>query len=224
MVDKYYAEKLAAKKLQQVYDQAPPRIQQYLQAEIDFILDLIPPGASVLELGCGYGRVLRALATKAEQTFGIDTSLPSLRLARSHLADQQHTHLACMDASQLALRPGSFDMVVCIQNGISAFHVDQAQLIEEGVRITRPGGLVMFSSYSEKFWEVRLDWFERQSQLGLVGEIDREKTGNGILACKDGFTATTVDQQDFRDLTDGLKLDVDIVEVDQSSLFCVIRP
>jgi SAM-dependent methyltransferase len=224
MIDKYYSEKLAAERLQRVYDLAPARIQQYLQAEIDFVLDLMSPDASVLELGCGYGRVLKALAAKTEQTFGIDTSLPSLRLARSLLVDQQHTHLACMDASRLALLPGSFDLVVCIQNGISAFHVDQARLIEEGVRVTRPGGLVMFSSYSEKFWEVRLDWFERQSQLGLVGEIDREKTGHGILACKDGFTATTVSEPAFRNLTDGLEADMEIVEIDQSSLFCVIRP
>jgi SAM-dependent methyltransferase len=224
MIDKYYSEILAAERLQRVYDLAPPRIQQYLRAEIDFVMDQMPSEASVLELGCGYGRVLRALATKAERTFGIDTSLPSLRLARSYLANQQHTHLACMDASRLALRTGSFDMVVCIQNGISAFHVDQARLIEEGIRVARPGGRVMFSSYSENFWEVRLDWFERQSQVGLVGEIDREKTGDGVLACKDGFTATTVGGQAFRDLTESLKADVDIIEVDQSSLFCVIRP
>jgi SAM-dependent methyltransferase len=223
MTDKYYAEKLAAERLQRVYDLAPPRIQQYLRAEVDFVLNLMPPEACVLELGCGYGRVLKALAGKAARLCGIDTSLTSLGLARRYLAEASNVNLALMDAARLALRTGSFDLVVCIQNGISAFHVDQRRLIEEGMRVTRPSGLALFSSYSSRFWDVRLDWFERQSQLGLVGEIDRDRTRPGILACKDGFTATTVDEQGFRDLTNGLKARVELVEVDQSSLFCVIR-
>jgi 2-polyprenyl-6-hydroxyphenyl methylase/3-demethylubiquinone-9 3-methyltransferase len=224
MSDKYYSEKLAAERLQRVYDLAPPRIRQYLQAEIDFVLERMIPGAAVLELGCGFGRVLGPLANEAGMILGIDTSLTSLNLARRVIADHSTIHLACMDASRMGLRDRSFDLVVCIQNGISAFHVDQSELIREAVRVTRRGGVAMFSSYSARFWDVRLDWFERQAQLGLVGEIDREKTGNGVLVCKDGFRATTVDAHDFRRLTDSLKTDVEIVEVDQSSIFCIISP
>ena len=223
MTDQYYSQKLAADRLKRVYDLAPPRIQQYLQAEIEYVLELMPPEATVLELGCGYGRVLKALAPHAGQIVGVDTSMPSLELAQSYCADRGNIHLACMDASRLALRSGTFDVVVCIQNGISAFHVDQRQLINESVRVVRPGGLAIFASYAERFWDVRLDWFKRQSQLGLVGEIDYEKTGDGVLVCKDGFTATTVSPQAFSTLTAVLKADVDIVEVDESSLFCVIR-
>jgi SAM-dependent methyltransferase len=223
MADKYYTEKLAAERLQRVYDLAPPRIRQYLQAEIDFVLDQMAPGAAVLELGCGFGRVLGQLAGKAGMVLGIDTSLTSLSLARRILADAPTVHLACMDASRAALEDGSFDRVVCIQNGISAFHVDQRKLIREAVRITRRGGMALFSSYADSFWDVRLDWFERQAQLGLVGEIDWEKTGNGVLACKDGFRATTVDADAFRVLTDDLDAGIEIVEIDQSSIFCVIR-
>ena len=224
MADKYYTEKLAAERLQRVYDFAPPRIRQYLRAEIDFVLDQMSPGAAVLELGCGFGRVLGPLAGKAGMLLGIDTSMTSLRLARRILVDHPSIYLACMDASCTGLRAGSFDLVVCIQNGISAFQVDQMKLICEAVRVTRCGGVVLFSSYADDFWDVRLDWFERQAKLGLVGEIDREKTGNGVLVCKDGFRATTVGAGKFRELTARLDADVEIVEVDQSSIFCVIRP
>jgi len=85
-----------------------------------------------------------------------------------------------------------FDVVFCIQNGISAFGVDQKRLIAESIRVTKNNGVILFSSYSPKIWDARLEWFRMQSQLGLIGEIDEEKTRNGTIVCKDGFRATTV--------------------------------
>ena len=99
----------------------------------------------------------------------------------------------------------------------------RSEALNQRKRESSPTGRALFASYSEKFWDVRLDWFERQSQLGLVGEIDREKTGHGILVCKDGFTATTVSASEFRALTNHLDAKVEIAEIDESSLFCVIR-
>jgi len=69
-----------------------------------------------------------------------------------------------------------------------------------------------------------MKWFDLQSQAGLLGEIDYEKTRDGIIVCKDGFTATTVGPQDFSRLTYDLIADVQIREVDESSLFCEIMP
>jgi 2-polyprenyl-6-hydroxyphenyl methylase/3-demethylubiquinone-9 3-methyltransferase len=129
-----------------------------------------------------------------------------------------------MDAARLGFQDRAFDCVVCIQNGISAFHVDKQVLISESVRVTRPGGNVLFSSYSDKFWKHRLEWFERQSEAGLLGEIDYENTKDGVIVCKDGFTATTVRGEDFLSLTARLNASVRIVEVDESSLFCEIKP
>ncbi len=78
----YYAHKLFAAKLRMVYDIASPRIKQYLNAEIDFVRDRIRPGDRVLELGCGYGRVLAGLVPAANSVFGIDKSIDSLLLAK----------------------------------------------------------------------------------------------------------------------------------------------
>jgi len=127
-----------------------------------------------------------------------------------------------MNAVKLAFYDGAFDCVICIQNGISAFHVDQQALVSESVRVAKAGATVLFSSYSERFWKDRLEWFELQSKAGLVGEIDYEKTTDGVIVCKDGFTATTMSSDHFLALTAQLDADVRIVEVDESSLFCEI--
>lgn len=110
----YYDDKLAADKLRQCYEIAPPRVQQYLQAEIDYVLQHVDGDDTVLELGCGYGRVLKQLSKKAGEVVGIDTSLTSLQLARQTLADIPHIHLLAMDAAQPGFADAVFDCVVCI--------------------------------------------------------------------------------------------------------------
>jgi 2-polyprenyl-6-hydroxyphenyl methylase/3-demethylubiquinone-9 3-methyltransferase len=220
----YYDDKLSAERLLRCYEIAPPRVKQYLEAEVEHVLQKIRRGDLVLELGCGYGRVLRRLASKAGSAIGIDTSFASLRLAQDMLHDLSNCQLISMNALHLAFSDWTFDLVACIQNGISAFHVDQKELIREAIRVAKPGGVVLFSSYSDKFWNDRLQWFRLQSEAGLLGELDPEKTGDGVIVCKNGFTGTTVRPEQFLSLTAGLNVDVELVEVDESSLFCEILP
>ncbi len=219
----YYEEKLSAERLKKAYEIAPPRVKQYLEAEVSYVLSHISAGDSVLDLGCGYGRVMPRLAERAGHVIGIDNSWPSLLMARRKLARQPRTSLAAMDAVRLGFRAGVFDVVACIQNGISAFHVDRRALVAESLRVTREGGRVLFSTYAEKFWEHRLDWFKRQSAAGLLGEIDYEQTRDGLIVCKDGFRAAAVSAAELRELAASLRAAFSIDEVDGSSLFLVLK-
>ena len=218
----YYSQKLSAERLRLCYEIAPPRVKRYLEAEIEFVMDRIEPSALVLELGCGYGRVLKKLVAKAKAVVGIDTSHHSLGLAREMIGDTPSCHLLEMNAIDLGFRDRQFDMVICIQNGISAFGVDQRKLIKEAMRVTRSGKTVLFSSYSEHFWEDRLEWFRIQSDYGLIGEIHYDATGDGVIVCKDGFRASTVGAGDFISLTSDFEIVPIITEVNGSSIFCEI--
>jgi ubiquinone/menaquinone biosynthesis C-methylase UbiE len=221
----YYDKTLSAEKLKKCYELATPRIRRYLDVELNHVLEKIHPGGLVLELGCGYGRVLPALGIRAAHVFGIDTSFSSLLLAQDTIGANANCSLALMNAVQLGFRGNVFDAVVCIQNGISAFHVDQRSLLRECVRVAKSGGVVLVSSYAEKFWNDRLEWFQLQAAEGLVGEIDYEQTRDGVIVCKDGFTATTVSPEQFKTLTSDIaNIDVSFNEVDNSSLFCEIVP
>jgi len=70
----YYSEKLSATNLKRVYDIAPLRVNQYLEAELNHVVQKIHPCDLVLELGCGYGRLLPAFANKAKYVLGVDVS------------------------------------------------------------------------------------------------------------------------------------------------------
>jgi 2-polyprenyl-6-hydroxyphenyl methylase/3-demethylubiquinone-9 3-methyltransferase len=219
----YYDKKLSAAKLKRVYEIAPPRVQQYLHAEIDHVLSLIKMSDKVLELGCGYGRVLSALAENSGRIWGIDTSMDSLKMAKESLSEYKNLHLAQMNAIRLGFKDDTFDLTICVQNGISAFKVDNRKSIEESVRVTKQGGLVLISTYLEKFWSDRIEWFEIQAKAGLLGKIDFDKSGDGEIVCDDGFRATTISPEVFKSLISDLNLNARLIEVDDSSLFCEIE-
>ena len=222
MSNEYYSEKLSANRLKKCYDIASPRIQQYLDAEIKYVQSFLKKDYSVLELGCGYGRVLKQIAGYSKVIYGIDTSIESLELAREYLKDYHNVKLMQMNAGNLKFEEGKFDLVFAIQNGISAFKVNPIKLVNECLKVTKKGGKILFSSYSEKIWDARLEWFKQQASEGLLGEIDLEKTGKGAIVCKDGFVATTYSRSDFLDLSRKIERKCYFEEIDNSSLFWVI--
>ena len=222
MDNNYYRDRLSAERLKRCYGIGSPRIQQYLQSEIGYVARHIHEYDHALELGCGYGRAMKPLLGMMDTLVGIDTSLSNLTMAHDYLADE-HYKLALMNAASMAFRDDCFDLVYCIQNGLSAFGEDQTTLIREATRVTRPGGMVLFSSYIESFWEDRLTWFRMQAAAGLLGPIDESATGDGTIICQDGFRATTVTPADFRRLADELSLTIELREVDNSSLFGIIK-
>ncbi len=220
----YYRETLSDLNLRKCYEIADPRIRQYLDAEIRHVKSKIAPNDRVLELGCGYGRVLSRLTDCARQVVGIDSAYASLELGKYSLRDHANCRFAAMDAVKLGFAHHVFDVTLCIQNGISAFHVDRRQLIDQCIRVTKKGGIILFSTYAERFWEHRLKWFREQSAAGLLGPIDEERTGNGVIACTDGFKSSAIPPDEFRQLTRRPGIRVQLREIDESCLFCEIVP
>jgi SAM-dependent methyltransferase len=221
-VTDYYKQKLAADRLARCYEIASPRVRQYLRAEMDFVVSRLRETSVVLDLGCGYGRTLPDLVSAAAIVVGIDTSEASLALARERISAFPSCLLARMDATALSFVDATFDVVVCIQNGMCAFRVDKQRLIEESLRVLRPGGVAMFSAYAERFWPHRLSWFNAQAETGLIGPIDRQRTRDGVIVCEDGLILSTVRPEEFSALVAGLDVQLESVEVDESSQFYVL--
>ncbi len=93
----YYQTLLSGKRLEQCYEIAPPRIKRYLRKETDFIISVLKPSDKVLELGCGYGRVMKDLAGHCAIIDGIDISDNSIYYGRKYLSSRPNCHLMVMD-------------------------------------------------------------------------------------------------------------------------------
>jgi hypothetical protein len=99
------------------------------------------------------------------------------------------------------------------------------QLLEEALRVTREGGIVLLSSYADDFWPHRLAWFEAQAAEGLVGPIDRSASRDGVIVCEDGFRSGRLSPDAFRSLCATLGVRAEVREVDGSSVFCeIVKP
>jgi SAM-dependent methyltransferase len=217
----YYDENLAGERLRLCYEIASPRVRRYLKAEIAHVASLVSPGRRLLELGCGYGRICFELANSGAVITGIDSAGESIALARKLAGADSPLSFHERNALRIGFPADSFDLVLCLQNGICAFGVDQKALLREALRVCRPGAKLVFSSYAAIFWPHRLEWFKAQAEAGLLGPIDHEATGDGVIVCKDGFRAGAYGPEEFLALGEGLGLRSEIHLVDDSALFCI---
>ncbi len=218
----YYAESLNSQKLFQVYDTALPRIEQYFREEIDFVRRKLTGTERVLEVAAGYGRIVRELAPSCAEIVGMDISEDSVRMGREYLKGVPNASMVAMDAHKITFPPQSFDVTLCLQNALSAMRADD-EVIRSILDLLAPGGTAYFSTYSANFWEHRVAWFQEQADKGLLGELDMEKTRDGVIVCKDGFRATTQTPEEYEAIGQKSGYPYEVTEVDGSSLFLVIR-
>ena len=218
----YYAEKLSAERLRRCYDVASPRVLKYLEAEIRHALSRLRGADTVLELGCGYGRVAFRLAEAASRVVGIDTAEESIALARRLAPASRRCEFLVMDAYRTSFDDGAFDAVVCVQNGICAFGGDPVTLLQEALRVSRRGGRLVFSTYADAFWDDRLAWFEAQAAEGVVGPVDRAASRDGFIVCTDGFRSGRITPDGLHDLCRRVGVEGGVTEVDGSSVFLEI--
>ena len=222
MKNNYYAQKLNSQNLFKVYETKIPRVKQYLDAEISFVRDNLTGSERVLELGAGYGRIVKELAGNCKSIIGIDISDENVSLGKEYLKDSTNAKIVTMDVHNLTFEE-KFDVILCLQNGLSAMKVTSMDSIEKILEMVVSGGKVYFSTYSEKIWEYRLMWFKEQAEKGLLGELDLDKTKDGVIICKDGFKANTHTPKDLKMIGYLSGYEYQIQEIDESSVFLIIH-
>ncbi len=217
----YYASKLNSQTLFQVYDTKIPRIQQYLSAEIDFVRSRLSGSECILEIAAGYGRIIRELAPYCKSILGMDISHENIELSKDYLEEHPNAEMLVMDVHNMHFTT-LFDCVLCLQNGLSAIRATPKD-INSMLKLLAPGGTAYFSTYSNRFWDWRVKWFEEQAQKGCLGPIDYEQTKDGIIVCKDGFRGTIQSKEELKAIGESSGFPYKLVEVDNSSLFLIIH-
>ncbi|QMU74639.1 class I SAM-dependent methyltransferase [Streptacidiphilus sp. PB12-B1b] len=119
--------------------------------EPEIVHAAVPPGASILELGCGTGRILRPLAAWGHPVTGVDHS-------SDMLAKSPDLETVCSPIQSLRLNR-SFDVVLLASQMINSDPVTRQDFLATVRHHLRDGGIAVFQQ-SPPTWFEKLEHAE----------------------------------------------------------------
>ncbi len=136
---------------------APPRRKDFLGAKADFVhemvkwggLDQLPPGTTVLDVGCGIGGSSRILARDyGFQVTGVTISPQQVARATQLTPIGVTAEFRVDDAMALSSPDASFDVVWSVEAG--PHMPDKAVFAKELLRVLKPGGRLVVADWNQR--------------------------------------------------------------------------
>jgi ubiquinone/menaquinone biosynthesis C-methylase UbiE len=141
----------------------------------------INPTDDFLEIGCGIGRVGRALAPLCAHWTGADISPNMVEVARQRLQDLENVNLVELATVGLAEFEGnSFDAVYCTVVFMHLFEWDRFRYVQEAFRVLRPGGRCYFDNV-----DIRSAHGRKFFASGTVYELEQRPPHIGMVSTGD---------------------------------------
>ncbi len=142
------------------------------------LLDALPPGAEVLDLGCGAGVPTTQELARRFQVTGVDISERQIELARRHVPQARFIQA---DITQLSLPSASFDGVAAFYSLVHVPRQEQQQLLQNIASWLRPGGWLVATmgtrpvkrDFGDDFMGALMFWsgFDSETNKRLVEQV-----------------------------------------------------
>ena len=135
----------------------PPRSRDFRKAKEAFVhelvrwsgLDQLPPGSTLLDVGCGIGGSARILARDyGFDVLGISISPAQVARATALTPSDLHCRFEVMDALDLQLANGRFDAVWSVEAG--PHMPDKQRFADELLRVLKPGGRLAVADWNRR--------------------------------------------------------------------------
>lgn len=123
----------------------------------------VRPGGAALDIGCGVGSALFAMAPRSSVAIGLDIMLSDLLLAKKRFLEAGFDNVAfvCGSAIELPFREGAFDVLNATD--VVEHMPDQPLFLSEARRVMTPGACFFFNSPN------RYSLFTREPHVWLWG-------------------------------------------------------
>lgn len=147
---------------------------------------------NILDLGCGTGEQSQALLRRypGARVHALDFALPMLGQARRRGRWRRRPHCICADMEHLPLGDDSIDLL--ISNLAFQWAADPVRLYRECLRVLRPGGLLMFTTFGpDTLKELRAAWAEVDQTPHVSPFMDMHDLGDILVDA--GYAAPVMD-------------------------------
>ncbi|HEV8547887.1 MAG TPA: methyltransferase domain-containing protein [Polyangiaceae bacterium] len=120
---------------------------RWLETQLERAFPADGPRPRALDIGCGNGALLDALAPRIAGGVGVDVSRGMLEQARKRAARQPKLSFTAIDGPTLPFAAATFDVVTCF---LSFRYLDWDPLLAEIRRVLAPGGRLLIVDMVEK--------------------------------------------------------------------------
>lgn len=132
-------------------------------------LTVAAPLGDLLDVGCGQGRILKLLATRAHRVVGVDIDSDARRLARAELLLAGSPNCSLRHGNMYSLPFGNQEFDTIILDGVLGEAERPTDVITEALRLLRAGGRVLLLSTTGKRTaeQIKSDFADWAAQTGL---------------------------------------------------------
>jgi 2-polyprenyl-3-methyl-5-hydroxy-6-metoxy-1,4-benzoquinol methylase len=106
-----------------------------------FLVSLVPAHArTVLDVGCGTGRLAARIADQGRDVLGVDLSPEMIARAEMQQNSDRHLRFQCGDFLEMELAHESFD---CVISAAALHHMPLERSVTRMIELLRPGGTLV---------------------------------------------------------------------------------
>lgn len=164
--------------------------------DVEFVKKYHPPTGRLIDLGCGTGRLLLALAHQKAWTLGVDLGEEMLRIV-GEKARREGLTIHCLKANLVELEclaDQSFDQAACLFStlGMIAGTANRRRVVEHVFRLLRPGGTFILHVHNRGF-----NVWSRPGRRWLAKDLARslwasEQRGDYVMPPHQGLAGLTL--------------------------------
>jgi len=192
----------------------PFLISDWIKKETLWLLQNIKRDSVVLDVGCGWGRDLKAIAKIVKKGVGIDNDLEIIKIAKRKLAKFKNIEVFPENAKKMHFGDNIFDYVLCLGDTFGNFGKDKYKILKEMKRAAKKNGKIVISVYSKKALPERIKGYKK------VGWKIKKITKEGTVYTKDGIVSEQFSKRKIKEIFKKAGLNTKIIELNPISYIC----
>ena len=193
----------------------PKIYQTYLNKEKELIIDFLKNSDSILDVGCGTGRLIPTLAKLVKKYVGVEINDEYLKIARQVSRKFKNTKTIKLNAENLSRKfnEDQFDKTIACWNTIGCLKNDKKS-IKEISKVTK--NKFFFTILPKGTLEKRIDYYNKLSIKYDI--VDREKE---IIKSKEWGLVRAYSKQDIKNLIQHTSFKIEKIKLINNIAFAV---